>query len=143
MNPAELPDLDLTPLIDVAVKLGVIALVVIAAAGLVRSWWHNRTVAAPPRARGGAVEPIARVLRGASRDWDAQLLAAGLMVKRSDGRLYRPRIIAASRTELRIEPVPGSMPRWLHPATIAHLSQIADHPVTVGQLGKCVVIQAG
>lgn len=141
MNPAEQLELpDLTPLLHAAFKLAVVLVLGCVVVGLLRVWWHNRRVAAPPQARGGAIEPIARVLRGASSEWDEQLIAAGLMVKRA-GRLYRPRILAASRTELRIEPVPGSMPRWLHPATVAHLSQIADHTVTVSQLGKCVVIQ--
>lgn len=139
------PGADLDALTDRLMQLGVVALVVVGvgfvAVAMARSWWDNRRVAAPPRARGGAVEPIARVLRGASREWDAQLLAAGLMVKRPDGRLYRPRIVQATRSAVKIAPLPGSMPRWLHPSTTVHLSQIANRPVQVGQTGAHLVIQ--
>lgn len=142
MTPNPAADLDLTPLIGLGVKLVLVALVLFVGVGLARSWWHNRTVAAPPRARGGAVEPVARVLRGSSTVWDEQLISFGLFGKKH-GQVVRPRIVEANRSAVKILPLPGSVPRWLHPATAAHLIQIANHPVQVGQVGSYVVIQVG
>ncbi len=136
----QFPDIDLTPLVYLGLKLGVVALVVLLVVGLARSWWNNRRVAAPPAARGGQLEPLARVLRGASRTWDDELVSAGLFVRSAAG-LQRPRIVAANQVALKVVPLPGTMPRWGHPATVAHLSQIADHQVIVGQVGASVVIK--
>lgn len=142
MNPGA--DLDFGALTDRLMHFGVVALVVVGvgfvAVVMARSWWHNRSVAAPPAARGGQVEPIARVLRGSSTDWDEQLIEVGLFGKRH-GQVVRPRIVAATRSAVKIVVLPGSMPRWTHPTTTAHLAQIANRPVRVGQFGSFVVIQ--
>jgi hypothetical protein len=123
------------------VKLGVVVVLLLAVAAGLQLWWRNLRVAAPKAVRGGHLEPLARVLRGVSGEWDSQLVSAGLFSKDATGRVVRPRISAASAAVLELTPLPGSMPRWLHPATAANLQQIADYPVVVRQSGAQVVIR--